>query len=225
MERSGLRGVRLRSGAGPSVRRVSYFQSIVIALVQGVTELFPVSSLGHSVLVPAWIGGSWLTLVTQSSQSSSETAFYLSFIVALHCATALALLWFFRADWVRIVSGFFRSVGRSLGERRFSATDRDERLAWLIVIATIPVGITGVALEHVFRTALAKPVAASAFLFVNGLILLTGDRFARRHRAAERAARRRRAAEGARPLMREEEPPHAPAFAGSGGRSASDVAD
>ena len=79
---------------------MSYLQAVVIALVQGVTELFPVSSLGHSVLVPAWIGGCWETLVTQSSQATSETSFYLAFIVALHCATAVALLWFFRADWV-----------------------------------------------------------------------------------------------------------------------------
>ena len=88
---------------------LSYFQAIVIALVQGVTELFPVSSLGHSVLVPAWIGGSWQTLVTQSAQEHSESSFYLAFIVALHVATALALLWFFRADWIRIVAGFLRS--------------------------------------------------------------------------------------------------------------------
>src|SRR5919198_870869 len=134
---------------------MSYLQAIVIALVQGVTELFPVSSLGHSVLVPAWIGGSWQTLVTQSAQPNSESSFYLAFIVALHVATALALLWFFRADWVRIVSGFLRSAPRSIRERRLSAVDADERLAWLIVIATIPVGITGLAFEHVFRTALA----------------------------------------------------------------------
>jgi undecaprenyl-diphosphatase len=204
---------------------LSYLQAIVIALVQGVTELFPVSSLGHSVLVPAWIGGSWQTLVTQSSQPHSESSFYLAFLVALHVATALALLWFFRADWIRIVTGFFRSVRRSLEDRRFSAIDQDERLAWLIVIATIPVGITGVALEHVFRTALAKPVAASAFLFVNGLILLAGDRFARIQRAAERAARRQRAAEGGPSLGMEEEPASAQAFTASGARSASDVAE
>ena len=203
---------------------LSYLQAIVIALIQGVTELFPVSSLGHSVLVPAWIGGSWQTLVTQSSQQHSESSFYLAFLVALHVATALALLWFFRADWIRIVTGFVRSVQTSLGERRFSATDRDERLAWLIVIATIPVGITGVALEHVFRTALAKPVAASAFLFVNGLILLAGDRFARMQRAAERAARRQRAAEGGPPHATEEEPASAQAFTPTAGRSAADVA-
>src|ERR687885_2176553 len=155
---------------------MSYLQAIVVALVQGVTELFPVSSLGHSVLVPAWIGGSWQTLVTQSSQANSESSFYLAFIVALHCATALALLWFFRVDWVRIIGGFFRSLARSVRERAFIVRNADERLAWLIVLATIPVGITGLAFEHVFRTTFAKPVAASAFLFVNGLILLAGER-------------------------------------------------
>src|SRR4051812_36966376 len=159
---------------------MSYLQAVVIALVQGVTELFPVSSLGHSVLVPAWIGGSWQTLVTQSSQASSESSFYLAYIVALHCATALALLIFFRTDWIRIVRGFLRSVQRSLPQRRLTLIDSDERLAWLIVIATVPVGLTGLALEHVFRTIFAKPVAASAFLFANGLILFAGERYRRR---------------------------------------------
>jgi undecaprenyl-diphosphatase len=180
-----------------------------------VTELFPVSSLGHSVLVPAWIGGSWETLVTQSSQQNSESSFYLAFLVALHVATALALLWFFRTDWIRIVTGFVRSVRRSLPDRRLNVADPDERLAWLIVVATIPVGITGVALEHVFRTALAKPVAASAFLFVNGLILLAGDRFARRQRAAVRAPE----------LATEGGLGEVPALAVTRGRSAEDVAE
>src|SRR6266513_6476712 len=99
---------------------LSYLQAIVIALIQGVTELFPVSSLGHSVLVPAWIGGSWHTLVTQSSEANSEASFYLAFIVALHCATALALLWFFREDWTRIIRGLLTSLLRGLRERRLS---------------------------------------------------------------------------------------------------------
>ena len=159
---------------------MSYLQAIVIAVVQGVTELFPVSSLGHSVLVPAWIGGSWQTLVTQSSQSTSETSFYLAYIVALHVATALALLFFFRADWVRIIRGFFRTLGGVVSTRRLPEDDADARLAWLIIIATIPVGITGLALEHVFRTVFAKPVAASIFLTVNGLILFAGERYRRR---------------------------------------------
>jgi len=159
---------------------MTYLQAIVIAVVQGVTELFPVSSLGHSVLVPAWIGGSWETLVTQSSQADSASSFYLAYIVALHCATALALLWFFRADWVRIIRGFFQSVARSIRERRFIVRTADERLAWLIVLATIPVGITGLALEHTFRVLFAKPLYAAVFLTINGLILLAGERLRRR---------------------------------------------
>jgi undecaprenyl-diphosphatase len=160
---------------------VTYFQAVVIALIQGVTELFPVSSLGHSVLVPAWFGGSWQTLVTQSSEQSSESSFYLAYIVALHCATALALLWFFRADWVRIVAGFLRSLPASARltiqsrKPRLVVRDKDERLAWMIIFATIPVGVTGVALERVFRVLLAKPEAAAILLFVNGLILLGAE--------------------------------------------------
>jgi undecaprenyl-diphosphatase len=157
---------------------VSYLQAFVIALVQGVTELFPVSSLGHSVLLPAWIGGSWQTMVTQSSQADSGSSFYLAYIVALHCATALALLWFFRADWVRIIRGLFSSIR----DRRVETSD--QRLAWMIVLATIPVGVTGIALEHTFRTLFAKPAAAAAFLFINGLILLAAER---RRRAIARA--------------------------------------
>jgi undecaprenyl-diphosphatase len=159
---------------------MSYLQAFVIAVVQGVTELFPISSLGHSVLIPAWIGGSWHTLVTQSAQASSEKSFYLAYIVALHCATALALLWYFRADWVRIITGFVRSITRSLRQRRVTIEGRDERLAWMIVIATIPVGLTGIALEHTFRTIFAKPTAAAVFLFINGLVLVAGERLRRR---------------------------------------------
>jgi undecaprenyl-diphosphatase len=169
---------------------VTYLQAFVIALIQGVTELFPVSSLGHSVLVPAWIGGSWQTLVTQSSQQNSESSFYLAYIVALHCATALALMWFFRADWIRIIRGFFRSLPASarlsLQHRRLrlAVADKDQRLAWMIIFATIPVGLTGVALEHTFRVLFAKPAAAAILLFINGLILLGAE--AMRRSAARR---------------------------------------
>jgi undecaprenyl-diphosphatase len=193
---------------------LTYLQAIVIALVQGVTELFPVSSLGHSVLVPAWIGGDWQQLVTQSSQANSESSFYLAFIVALHVATALALLWFFRTDWIRIIRGFFRSLMRSLRAREFSTVDSDERLAWLIIVATIPVGITGLAFEHLFRTAFAKPVAVSAFLFINGLILLAGDR-----------ARRRIDAHPPQSTEGTTRSEPEPALAVTSGRSSADVAD
>ncbi len=160
---------------------ISYLQAVVIGLLQGATELFPVSSLGHSVLVPALIGGSWEHLVTESSSANSEESPYLAFIVALHVATAIALLTFFWRDWLRIISGFFRSCWR----RRVETSD--ERLAWLIVLATIPVGVTGLLLEHTFRTLFAKPLAAAIFLFVNGLILLGGERL-RRHAEQEESA-------------------------------------
>ena len=172
---------------------MTYLQAFVIALIQGVTELFPISSLGHSVLVPAWLGGSWQTLVTQSSQQDSESSFYLAYIVALHCATALALMWFFRADWIRIIRGFFRSlpasVRLSLQHRRLrlAVADKDQRLAWMIIFATIPVGLTGVALEHTFRVLFAKPAAAAVLLFINGLILLGAEALRRS------AVRRKRA--------------------------------
>ncbi|MDX6246009.1 MAG: undecaprenyl-diphosphatase, partial [Frankiales bacterium] len=158
---------------------ITYLQATLIGLLQGVTELFPVSSLGHSVLVPAFIGGSWEHLVTESSSGDSGTSPYLAFIVALHCATALALLLFFRNDWVRIIRGFLRSLRPSIAARRIVTADTDERLAWLIVVATIPVGITGLALEHTFRTLFAKPLAAAIFLTINGLILLAGERLRR----------------------------------------------
>jgi undecaprenyl-diphosphatase len=167
---------------------ISYFQAIVIGLIQGVTELFPISSLGHSVLVPALIGGRWQTLVTQSATQSSESSPYLAFIVALHVATAIALLIFFRTEWVRIIRGFVRSLPASVSARRIVARDPDERLAWLLVIGTIPVGITGLALEHTFRTLFAKPLAAAIFLTVNGLILFAGERLRRSAPTDDRAA-------------------------------------
>jgi undecaprenyl-diphosphatase len=148
---------------------ISYFQAIVIGLLQGVTELFPVSSLGHSVLVPALLG--WHGVV--ASQSAQES-FYLAFLVGLHVATALALLWFYRDQWVRIVAGLLRS----LRNRRIQTAD--ERLGWLLVVASIPAGLVGIAFEHALRSLFAKPLAAAVFLTCNGVILLAGERLRRR---------------------------------------------
>ncbi len=148
---------------------ISYFQAIVIGLLQGVTELFPISSLGHTVLLPDWLG--WHSVVR--AQSADES-FFLAFVVALHVATALALLAHYRDTWVRIIRGFFRT----LGTRRIESPD--ERLAWLLVIGTIPVGVVGLAFEHALRTLFAKPTAAAIFLMVNGAILFAGERLRRR---------------------------------------------
>jgi undecaprenyl-diphosphatase len=148
---------------------ISYFQSIVIGLLQGVTELFPVSSLGHSVLIPKLFG--WDSLVKFQSQSESP---YLAFLVGLHVATAIALLVYFWRDWVRIIRGGWQT----LFSRRIETSD--QRMFWLLFLGTIPVGLVGLVFEHQLRVVFAKPVAAAAFLMVNGLILLTGERLRKR---------------------------------------------
>jgi undecaprenyl-diphosphatase len=148
---------------------VSFLQAILIGALQGVTELFPVSSLGHSVLVPAWLG--WDSLV--AGQSADES-FYLAFLVGLHVATAIALLIFFRKDWARIIRGFLTST------RHRRIENPDERMAWLLIIATIPVGVVGLLFEHGLRTLFAKPLAAAIFLTINGAILAVGEQLRRR---------------------------------------------
>ena len=149
---------------------LTYAESMVIGLIQGVTELFPVSSLGHAVLIPALIGGSWARDLNMTASGSA----YLAFIVGLHVATALAMIIYFWRDWLRIVGGFLTSL------RDRQITTADQRLAWLIIVATIPVGIAGVALEHLFRVLFSKPDVAAVFLAVNGVILLGGERLRRR---------------------------------------------
>ncbi|MFI5590063.1 undecaprenyl-diphosphate phosphatase [Amycolatopsis sp. NPDC051758] len=152
---------------------LDYFEAIVVGAFQGVTELFPVSSLGHSVLIPAVIGGRWAHDLSVSTPESP----YLAFIVGLHVATAAALLLFFRRDWVRIIGGFFSSI------RHRRVQTSGERLAWLIVLATIPVGVSGLLLEHLFRTTLGKPIPAAAFLIANGVVLYGGELLRRRANA------------------------------------------
>lgn len=153
---------------------LTYFQALVIGALQGITELFPVSSLGHSVLVPAWIGGSWAQLVTEGNSANSSASPYLVFVVALHVATAIALLTFYAPDWARLIRAFLTTL------RTRQVNTSTERLAWLIIIATIPVGITGLALEHLLRTLFAKPAAAAVFLTLNGLVLVAGEALRRR---------------------------------------------
>ncbi len=171
---------------------ISYLEAVVVGALQGITELFPVSSLGHSVIIPAVIGGSWARDLNVSAPESP----YLAFIVGLHVATAAALLLFFWRDWVRIIGGFVTSIRH----RRIS-TDA-ERLAWLIVLATIPVGIAGLLLEHTFRTVLGRPMPAAAFLFANGLVLFLGEGLRRRAQVTPvPAAAGRHAEEVAPPSM------------------------
>ena len=162
---------------------LTYPQAIITGLIQGVTELFPVSSLGHNVLLPAIIGGNWETDLNVAANGSP----YLAFVVGLHVATAIGIMIYFWRDWVRIVRGFLSSIRH----RRVQTVD--EKLCWFLIVATIPVGLVGLLFEHEFRELFAKPIRAAIFLVVNGVILYAGERF-RTQRSkqadADQAARR-----------------------------------
>jgi undecaprenyl-diphosphatase len=148
---------------------LSWLEAGVIGAMQGVAELFPVSSLGHSVLIPALVGGSWASNLNVAKPESP----YLAFIVGLHVATALALIVFFWRDWVRILRGLFSSIARR------EVRTPDQRLAWLLILATIPVGLVGLLGEHWLRTNLGRPIPVCFFLVVNGLILLGIEHYRR----------------------------------------------
>jgi undecaprenyl-diphosphatase len=152
---------------------VTFVQAMLLAVLQGVSELFPVSSLGHTVLLPA--------LLRWNVDEGSES--FLAFVVVLHLGTALALIVFYRSDWIAIVRAFVASVVRG----RFS-DDRDERTAWLLVAGTIPVGVLGVLLESSVKKLFASPVPVSLFLFANGFIMLLGEWLRRRQHPAVGAA-------------------------------------
>jgi undecaprenyl-diphosphatase len=163
---------------------ITTFQAIVLGALQGISELFPISSLGHTVLFPHLFG--WTNIVKWQSEPESP---WLAFIVMLHVGSAVGLLIYFWRTWIALVSAFFVSLARMIRLRRWAVETPDERLAWLIVAATIPTGILGVALEHTARVATAKPLIAAIFLVVNGFILLSAERL--RRRAEIRALARR----------------------------------
>jgi len=173
----------------PLAAAISYFQAVILGLLQGVTELFPISSLGHTVLFPTLFG--WHSVVAMQSQSESP---WLAFVVMLHVGSALGLLAFFWRDWIAIIKAFFRT----LGKRRIETPN--ERLAWLIVLATIPAGILGLAFEHTFRTLTAKPFAAAIGLIANAAILFAAEHYRRRADVHELARREGAKADGGREL-------------------------
>jgi undecaprenyl-diphosphatase len=148
------------------VHPISYFQGAMLGLLQGVSELFPISSLGHSVILPKLVGWN----IHQNAE------YFLTFLVALHLATALVLLGFFWRDWVRIVKG----LGRSLRDREIGEGDTDAKLGWLLVVGTIPAGILGLTLQDSLRNLFAKPEYASIFLALNGLLLFGAELLRRR---------------------------------------------
>ena len=145
---------------------ISYLQAIVLGLVQGIAEPFPISSLGHGVILPSLFGWN----IHQNDE------YFLSFLVATHCATALVLFLIFLDDWKRILRG----LGRSLRDREIDPDDSDARLGWVLVVGTIPAGLLGLLLEHSLRTLFASAQAAAAFLIVNGILLLAFESLRRR---------------------------------------------
>jgi undecaprenyl-diphosphatase len=144
---------------------ISYAQAVVLGLLQGVSELFPISSLGHSVILPNLLG--W--------NIHQNEPYFLTFLVATHLATALVLVGFFWADWVRIVKG----LGRSLRDREIGA-DPDAKLGWLLIVGTIPAGLLGLLLQDSLRKFFASPEYASIFLALNGVLLFGAEMLRRR---------------------------------------------
>jgi undecaprenyl-diphosphatase len=145
---------------------ISYFQAAVLGLLQGVAEPFPISSLGHGVILPRLAG--W--------NIHQNDKFFLTFLVATHVATAVVLFLLFFKDWMRI----FRGIGRSLHDREIRPDDTDARLGWLLVVGTIPAGAIGLLLEHPLRSLFASATSAAAFLMLNGILLLAFERLRRR---------------------------------------------
>jgi len=144
---------------------MTFAQAMGIAILQGFSELFPISSLGHTVLIPALLHWN----VDLSSPS------FLAFVVALHLGTAAALLVFYRREWRGIVPAFVTSIVRG----RLSGS-REEKLAWLLVVGTIPVGLLGLFFQSEVRVLFGSPIPVTIFLFLNGLLMFVGEALRRR---------------------------------------------
>jgi undecaprenyl-diphosphatase len=157
------------------VSHLTFAEASVVGFIQGVSELFPISSLGHAVLIPALVGGSWASDLKVSNSNTT----YLSFIVGLHVATAIAMIIYFWRDWVRIIRGFLTSL------RDREARTVEQRLAWMIILGTIPVGIVGVVAQKEVQTIFSKAVLAAYFLMANGVILFVAEKA--RTRASKQA--------------------------------------
>jgi undecaprenyl-diphosphatase len=139
---------------------LNIWQIIALGLLQGFTELFPISSLGHTVIIPALLG--WGDLVRNES--------FLPLIVALHLGTSIALVAYFWRDWLQVIKVLFKSIKEGEVKR-----GTEEWVSWLIIIGCIPAGLLGVFLESPLKQLFASPFVAATFLVVNGSLLFLGD--------------------------------------------------
>jgi undecaprenyl-diphosphatase len=147
--------------------------AIIISILQGISELFPVSSLGHAVILPKLLHWG----IDEKAPS------WIAFLVALHLGTAVALLIYFRDEWIAVARAFVRSV--LTGQL---AEDHDQRLAWMVVAGTVPAGLVGLALQDPLRSLFSSPSVAAAFLIFNGVIMFLGERLLRRQNEARSRA-------------------------------------
>ena len=151
-----------------------FWQIIFLALLQGVTELFPISSLGHTVIFPGllpWLFGKSSTNIVNNPE-------FLPIIVALHLGTAIALVIYFWRDWLQVIRTLVKSVKEGEVHR-----GTDEWVSWLVIIGCIPVGLLGVFLVNPLKQLFTSPLLAAAFLVVNGSVLFVGERLRRRAEA------------------------------------------
>ena len=146
---------------------------MIIGFIQGITELFPISSLGHAILIPAWLGGSFKDFISDENQT------YLLISIAMHLASSVALFLVFRKRWQNLIFGSFSA----LKSRNFQNTQF--KVLSYIIIATIPVGILGLAFDDYFQSIFGKPEFSAIFLTINGLILIGAERLSRRDVAHE----------------------------------------
>ena len=151
----------------------TYFQAVIIGFIQGITELFPISSLGHAILIPAWLGGTFKDFISEENQT------YLLISIAMHLASSVALFLVFRKRWSNLIVGSIKA----LKVRNFQNTQF--KVLSYIVIATIPVGVLGLAFDEYFQSIFGKPEFSAAFLTINGLILIGAERLSRRDVAHE----------------------------------------
>jgi undecaprenyl-diphosphatase len=151
----------------------TYGQAVIIGFIQGITELFPISSLGHAILIPAWLGGSFKEFISDENQT------YLLISIAMHLASSVALFLVFRKRWQNLIFGSFSA----LKSRNFQNTQF--KVLSYIIIATIPVGILGLAFDDYFQSIFGNPEFSAIFLTINGLILIGAERLSRRDVAHE----------------------------------------
>jgi undecaprenyl-diphosphatase len=152
---------------------LSICQAFWLGLLQGATEILPVSSLGHGVILPSLLG--W--------HVNQESPTFLPFFVVLHLCTAAALIVFFRREWISVIRGYFRTLAR-----RKLRGDPEGRLAWLLLAGTVPAGLVGLVFEKVLSANFARPALAASFLVLNGIVLLIGERLRRSSRAVQEEA-------------------------------------